>query len=107
MNTLRTTTRGAAALAILTFGHAAWAHAPVLDCYAERDKVKCEAGFSDGSSAAGRKILVRGPDGKLLQEGQLDQNNAFVFQPPSGDYSVVFVGGDGHDATLPSADIAK
>ena len=107
MNTMRTTTYWTTAIALITFSHAAAAHAPVLDCYAERDTVKCEAGFSDGSAATGRKISVRGPDGKVLLESALDQNNAFVFTPPAGDYTVVFQGGNGHDATFPSADIAK
>lgn len=95
------------AAAILAFSQVAHAHAPVLDCYAEQDMIKCEAGFSDGSSAAGRKILVRSPAGKVLQEGVLDANSAFAFKPPAGDYTVVFLGGDGHDATLQSSDISK
>lgn len=33
---------------------AAFAHGPVFDCYIEHDdQVKCEAGYTDGSSAAG------------------------------------------------------
>lgn len=92
----------------LSFCQAAFAHAPVIDCYLERDDlVKCEAGYTDGSSAAGRKINVQDPGGKVLLEASLDQDNSYTFAPPSANYSVVFLGGDGHDATIQSADISR
>jgi hypothetical protein len=92
----------------LLFCQAAFAHAPVLDCYIEHDDlVKCEAGYTDGSSAAGRKIHVQDTSNKLLLEGSLGQDNTFTFQPPTGNYSVVFLGGDNHDATIQSSDISR
>ncbi|EJM21740.1 hypothetical protein PMI21_00466 [Pseudomonas sp. GM18] len=92
----------------LLFCQAAFAHAPVLDCYIEHDDlVKCEAGYTDGSSAAGRKIHVQDTSNKLLLEGSLGQDNTFTFQPPAGNYSVVFLGGDNHDATIQSSDISR
>ena len=48
-----------AALGTLVLSQAALAHGPVFDCYLEQDDwVRCEAGFTDGSSAAGRKVHV-------------------------------------------------
>lgn len=99
--------RALAGTGLLGASALASAHAPVLDCFVEQDKVACEAGFSDGSSPAGRKIQVRDPSGKVLTEGTLDAANRFAFAPPSGDYAVVFIGGDGHDATIHAADIAR
>ncbi|MFW0885753.1 UNVERIFIED_CONTAM: hypothetical protein MKS84_03495 [Pseudomonas sp. JL1] len=86
----------------------ALAHGPVLDCYIERDdQVKCEAGFTDGSSAAGRKIHIQNPSDKVLLEGEVGKDNTYTFQPPTGTYSVVFLGGAGHDVTIQSSDISR
>lgn len=92
---------------ILSACAAAHAHAPVLDCYIKQGQVRCEAGFSDGSSAAGRKIQVLDARNKVLLEGVLDQGGAYVFKPPRVDYHVVFLGGDHHQAALYSANITE
>ncbi|WP_460136869.1 hypothetical protein [Pseudomonas sp. S1_E04] len=92
----------------LLFGQAAFAHGPVFDCYIEHaDEVKCEAGFTDGSSAAGRKIQVRDMSNKVLLEGSVGQDSTYSFQAPAGTYSVIFLGGEGHETTIQSADIAR
>jgi hypothetical protein len=92
----------------LVFCQAAFAHGPVFDCYIESDDlVKCEAGYTDGSSAAGRKIHVQDTSNKVLLEGSVDKDNSYTFQPPAGKYSVVFMGGDNHQATIQSSDISK
>jgi len=83
----------------------AFAHAPLLDCYVEGDSVKCEAGFSDGTSAAGKKLSVLDASHKLLVEAVLDKTGAYSFKPPKGDYQVVFDGGDNHTATIYSTEI--
>jgi len=99
--------RSILAAGLLSICPIAFAHAPVFDCFIEQDAVKCEAGFSDGSSAAGRKVQVRAPSGKVLLEGVLDKDARYSFHPPAKDYSVLFIGGDGHDITLQSSDITK
>ncbi|MDR6957955.1 hypothetical protein J2W43_001936 [Pseudomonas brassicacearum] len=92
----------------LLFYQAAFAHGPVFDCYIESDdQVKCEAGFTDGSSAAGRKIHVRDMSNKVLLEGVVGKDNTYTFQPPTGNYSVVFLGGEGHETTIQSSDISR
>jgi len=97
-----------ATVAALLFCQAALAHGPVFDCYFEdTSEVKCEAGFTDGSSAAGRKIRVQDASNKVLIEGVVSQDNTFAFEPPAGSYSVLFLGGDGHDVTLQSSDISR
>jgi len=61
--------------------HAASAHGPVFDCYNEHDDwVMCEAGYTDGSSAVGRKIHVQDTSNKVLLEGTVDQDNSFTFR---------------------------
>ncbi|WP_191486820.1 hypothetical protein [Pseudomonas sp. FEN] len=90
------------------FCQAAFAHGPVFDCYIEHDDwVKCEAGFTDGSSAAGRKILVRDMSNKVLLEGDVGKDNTYTFQAPTGIYSVIFLGGEGHESTIQSSDISR
>ncbi|KQV22567.1 hypothetical protein ASC74_15320 [Pseudomonas sp. Root329] len=92
----------------LLFCQAAFAHGPVFDCYIEHDDwVKCEAGFTDGSSAAGRKIHVRDMSNKVLLEGDVGKDSTYSFQAPAGNYSVIFLGGEGHETTIQSSDISK
>ena len=90
----------------LVWASNAYAHAPLLDCYVEDNQIKCEAGFSDGTSAEGRKITVLDAANKLLLQGVLDKTGAFMFKPPAGDYHVTFEGGEGHSVTLYSAQIS-
>jgi hypothetical protein len=92
----------------LLFCQGAFAHGPVFDCYIESDdRVKCEAGYTDGSSAAGRKIHVQDTSNKVLLEGIVGTDNTYAFQPPAEKYSVVFMGGDNHEATIQSSDISR
>ncbi len=97
-----------AVLGTLVLSQAALAHGPVFDCYIEQDDwVKCEAGFTDGSSAAGRKIHVQDASGKVLLDGSVAADSTYGFKPPAGDYAVVFLGGDGHAVTIQSSDITR
>ena len=92
----------------LLCSQAALAHGPVFDCYLEQDDlVKCEAGYTDGSSAVGRKIHVQDTRNKVLIEGVVGQDNAFAFAPPATSYSVLFMGGDNHNVTIQSSDISR
>lgn len=97
-----------AALGTIVLSQAALAHGPVFDCYLKQDDwVKCEAGFTDGSSAAGRKVHVQDASGKVLLDGSVGADSTYGFKPPAGDYSVVFLGGDGHGVTIQSSDITR
>lgn len=97
-----------AALGTLVLSQAALAHGPVFDCYLEQDDwVKCEAGFTDRSSAAGRKVHVQDASGKVLLDGSVAADGTYGFRPPAADYAVVFLGGDGHGVTIQSSDIMR
>ena len=92
----------------LLCGQAAFAHGPVFDCYIEHDDwVKCEAGFTDGSSAVGRKVQVRDLSNKVLREGDVGPDSTYSFQAPTGAYSAIFHGGEGHETVIQSTDITR
>ncbi|WP_339529856.1 hypothetical protein [Pseudomonas mucidolens] len=44
---------------------------------------------------------------KVLLEGNVGEDNTYSFQPPADTYSVVFLGGNGHDVTIQSSDITR
>ncbi len=73
------------------------AHTPICTCYLNGDgTVTCEGGFSDGSSAAGTKMTVKGADGTVITEGAMDDAGEFTFPKPDGSYQVEFNAGPGH-----------
>jgi len=75
----------------------AWAHTPLCSCYDNGDgTITCEGGFSDGSSAAGVAMRVKGKGGDVLVEGKMDEYSEFTFDKPSEGYTVEFDAGEGH-----------
>lgn len=85
-----------------------FAHTPLCTCFENGDgTVTCEGGFSDGSSAAGVKMLVKDASGKVLLEGKMSENSDFDFNKPKGDYMVVFDAGEGHSIEIPGKDIVE
>ncbi|MBN2631158.1 MAG: hypothetical protein JXR75_11555 [Rhodobacteraceae bacterium] len=96
----------AAAVLCLGITGAALAHTPLCSCYDNGDgTVLCEGGFSDGSSAAGVKMLVKDGGGVVLVEGAIDENGEYTFPKPDGAFTVHFEGGEGHAITIKSNDI--
>lgn len=84
------------------------AHTPLCSCYDNGDgTVLCEGGFSDGSSASGVAIQVKGADGKVLLDGKMSEDSEFEFEKPDGDYMVLFDAGPGHQIEIPSSDIVE
>lgn len=85
----------------------ALAHAPILDCFDNGDDtITCEAGYSDGSSAAGQTIRVRDIDHKLVFEAEFDEDGSYTFdRPDSPEFHIEFIGDDAHAATVYSTDI--
>ncbi|MGL6258032.1 hypothetical protein [Vibrio sp. WXL210] len=84
------------------------AHTPLCSCYDFGDNtILCEGGFSDGSSAAGVKMLVVDSDGNELISGEINQDSEFEFEKPSVDYKVVFDAGPGHIIEIDGKDIVE
>ncbi len=84
----------------------AFAHTPLFTCWDNGDGTfSCEAGFSDGSSAANMPVYVFGANGEVVAEGKIGKNGEATFNKPQGAFSVKFDGGPGHDLTVNGADI--
>ena len=82
------------------------AHSPLLDCWVDGENITCEAGYSDGASAAGQVIRVRDGNHRLLFEERFDENGAYSFAPPDADeYHVQFEGDQFHSVVIYSTDI--
>ncbi len=87
---------------------AAFAHSPMCSCYDNGDKtITCEGAFSDGSSAAGVTMQVKGANNKIITQGKMDKVGNYTFKKPAGDYKVVFDGGPGHQIEINGKSIKK
>ena len=88
-------------------GSSVFAHTALMSCMENADAtITCEAGFSDGSSAAGVMFKVV-QEGNVIFEKKFDENSEITFKKPQGEYTAVFDGGDGHSLTIPSRSILK
>jgi hypothetical protein len=85
----------------------AMAHTPLFACWDNGDgTLSCEAGFSDGSSAAKMPVKVTDENGKVISECKLDSNGEATFKKPTvKNYTITFDGGPGHSIKIPSKDI--
>lgn len=105
---MRRFTMGVAAVACAWVGMVAYAHNAICDCYDNGDgTITCEAGFSDGGTAAGVPIHVRDTSGKVLVEGVMTERSDFSFARPEMDFLVVFDAGDGHVVQIDGRDIEE
>ena len=97
----------AAAFAVpVALGGAALAHTPLVAGYEMgAGTILCEGGFSDGSSAAGVRLAVRDRAGRVLLEGVMSEDSAFVFDEPRGRYTVLFDAGAGHRVEIRGDDV--
>jgi hypothetical protein len=93
---------------LIPAGSAAWAHTPLMLCMDNGDNsITCQGGFSDGSSAGGVTMRIKSSDGRVLQEGQMDNNSEFTFMKPRGDFLVVFDAGPEHQLRVPGRQIGQ
>lgn len=84
-----------------------FAHTAMMRCLDNGDgTVFCEAGFSDGSSAEGMNLLVI-KDGERVFETKFDDFGEASFKKPSGDYTVILDGGDGHTVNIQGDSIIR
>ncbi len=86
-----------AALFILSIAVSAYAHATVLWCYVENNRVYVEAFFMGGKKVQEGKIYVLDQNGKKVLEGVTDKEGLFNFAPPSqDDMTIVLLIDTGH-----------
>ncbi len=79
------------------------AHTPLMFIDDNQDgTIYVEAGFSDGSSAAGMTCRLEDSEGNTLWEGVFDRFGSITVEIPEvGQYDVVFDGGPGHTIRRP------
>jgi hypothetical protein len=89
------------AITVLWLANPAQAHKPLLAVEDNRDgTIYVEAGFSDGSSAAGHKIiLTEEKSGKVLSEHRVGEDGTLELKKPSVPYTVTLDAGEGHVVT--------
>ena len=85
----------------------AYAHAAVLWCYVENNKVYVEAFFMGGKKVQDGRIIVIDANGKKLLEGKTDTQGLFNFEPPIKDNMKIILqldSGHGSDFELTKQD---
>lgn len=86
----------------------ALAHTPLCSCFDNGDgTITCEGGFSDGSSASGVKMRIESTDGRVLLDGNMNEDSEFTFEKPSADYIVNFDAGEGHKIKVFGSEIVE
>ena len=77
----------------LLFTASVFAHFPLMDCWYQGDVLVCEAGYSDGSSAADYDIKVFDYSDNLIAIARTDAQSRAQFTRPSGEFYIVFDAG--------------
>lgn len=72
--------------------HAA-AHFPLMSCHLAQDKVICEAGYSDGSTAVDYDVEMYDYDDNLIAKEKTDKRSIAEFTHPETDFYLVFDAG--------------
>ena len=86
-----------AVLAFLSLAASAYAHASVLWCYVENNRVYVEAFFMGGKKVQEGKIYVVDKNGKKVLEGVTNKEGMFDFAPPfQDDMTIVLLIDTGH-----------
>jgi len=75
----------------LVIAASAYAHAAVLWCYVENNKVYVEAFFMGGKKVQNGQIYVVDAEGKKILEGKTDEQGLFNFDPPIKDYMKIIL----------------
>ncbi|KLV04216.1 hypothetical protein ABT56_16565 [Photobacterium aquae] len=71
----------------------AQAHFPLMSCWLESEKVVCQAGYSDGSTAVDYAVDMFDYDDNLISRVQTDKRSIAEFSHPGTDFYLVFDAG--------------
>ncbi len=75
------------------FSTAASAHFPLMHCWFESDKVVCEAGYSDASTAVDYAVNMYDYEDNLIAQVTTDKRSIAEFNKPESDFYLVFDAG--------------
>ncbi|MBW3698109.1 hypothetical protein EK599_20720 [Vibrio sp. T187] len=89
----KTFTSSALALAIGLASMPTMAHFPLMGCWFDGDKVVCEAGYSDGSTAVDYEVEMFDYDDNLIAKTSTDKRSIAEFEHPQVDFYLVFDAG--------------
>ncbi len=78
-------------LMMLVAAASVYAHAAILWCYVENDKVYVEAFFMGGKKLQNGQIYVVDANGNKLLEGKTDVQGLLSFDPPVKDYMKIIL----------------
>lgn len=86
--------RAVLALAAFLGAAGAYAHFPTLDCQAQEGssgaKLRCVAGFSDGSEVGEVELQIFSYDEELIEVVVTDARGEAVMPMPAGEFFIVF-----------------
>ncbi|HCE2647902.1 TPA: hypothetical protein N2889_000026 [Vibrio parahaemolyticus] len=69
------------------------AHFPLMSCYLSQDKVICETGYSDGSTAIDYDVEMYDYQDNLIAKVRTDKRSIAEFSHPETDFYLVFDAG--------------
>jgi hypothetical protein len=97
------------ALSLITslFSGTASAHFPLMNCWFESDKVACEAGYSDASTAVDYAVNMYDYDDNLIAKGMTDKRSIAEFSKPDTDFYLVFDAGHENPVEVDVVEISE
>ena len=97
------------ALSLMTglFSGTARAHFPLMSCWFESDKVACEAGYSDASTAVDYAVNMYDYDDNLIAKAVTDKRSIAEFSKPDTDFYLVFDAGHENPVEVDVVEISE
>ncbi|QUM82279.1 hypothetical protein HWV01_19330 [Moritella sp. 5] len=97
------------ALSLMTglFSGTASAHFPLMICWFESDKVACEAGYSDASTAIDYAVNMYDYDDNLIAKAVTDKRSIVEFNKPDTDFYLVFDAGHENPVEVDVVEISE
>ena len=89
------------------FSGTASAHFPLMSCWFEAEKVICEAGYSDGSTAVDYDINMYDYDDNLIAKETTDKRSISEFTKPDTDFYLVFDAGHENPVEVDVVEISE
>ena len=89
------------------FPGTASAHFPLMSCWFESDKVACEAGYSDASTAVDYAVNMYDYDDNLIAKAVTDKRSIAEFSKPDTDFYLVFDAGHENPVEVDVVEISE